>query len=83
MEERLKRQLEKGAGMGTIQGAQAIAGTANRVMDKRVVQSVLYQKASELRGQAEGLERLAELVGAAANHDMTLLSAVLTLIDHR
>jgi hypothetical protein len=55
----------------------------NRLMDKRIVQGVLHQKASELRAQADGLERLAELVGAAANHDMTLFSAVLTLLDRR
>lgn len=55
----------------------------NRLMDKRIVQSVLHQRASELRAQADGLERLSELIGAAATHDMTLFSIILTLVERR
>jgi len=82
-QEKLADMAVSGAGQVDTASQYGLIKGANRIMDKRIVQSVLHQKASELRAQADGLERLAELVGAAANHDMTLFSAVLTLIDRR
>jgi len=67
------------AGQGMIQGAQAV----NQIMDKRLVVSMLHTRAGELRRQAEGIERLAQLVGAASDHDYHLFSYLLTMTDRR
>lgn len=78
MQDRIASQSDS-AGHGLIQGA---AG-ANKIMDKRIIVSLLHNRAGELRRNAEGIERLAQLMGAASDHDYHLFSTVLTLLDRR
>jgi hypothetical protein len=60
-----------------------VAQGINQVMDKRIVVSALHNRAGEMRSRADGLERLAELLSAAAHHDYALFAAVLSLLDRR
>lgn len=78
-----KRETERAGSMSMIQGAQAIDTVANRVMDKRICQDMLFTRAGELERQAIGTRRLAELVGATSDNDYPLFMAVLALIDRR
>lgn len=63
-----------GAGHGLIQG---------NAMDKHIVMRCLYNKAEELRRHALGVERLAQLVGAASEQDYNLFSYVLEMFNRR
>lgn len=56
---------------------------ASAIMDKRIAISMLHNRAGELRRQAEGVERLAQLLGAASDHDYHLFAAVIDLINRR
>jgi hypothetical protein len=69
------------AGYGRVQGNQT--DVANRVMDKRVCQQLLHVRAKELQQQAAGMQRLAELIGAAGDYDYQLFTALLTMLDRR
>lgn len=70
-----------GYGNRMVQGNQT--DVANRVMDKRVCQQLLHVRAKELQQQAAGMQRLAELIGAAGDYDYQLFTALLTMLDRR
>jgi hypothetical protein len=52
-------------------------------IDKRTCQQLLSTRSKELEQQVAGLRRLAELIGAASDHDHPLFSTVLTMIAKR
>lgn len=64
-------------GHGTISGGEAMG---LQVMDKRIIISALQQRAKLLRSQAEGIDRLAQLVGAASDHDYALFATLSAII---
>lgn len=79
-----KRQAERdSAGYGAIQGAQAMDTATNRVMDKRVVVNMLHNRVGELRRNADGVERLAQLMSAAGDHDYQLFAVILDKLQLR
>lgn len=60
-----------------------IQGATNRILDRRVCQDVLFQRAGELERQAVGYRRLAELVGATSEHDYPLFMTLLSITERR
>lgn len=89
--EGLKRQSRLGmhdqttdtAGYGMIQGTQQTGDVVNRVMDKDVLVRMLHQRSHELQMSARGMQRLAELVGAAGPHDFELFSVLFNILKLR
>lgn len=78
-----KREADRAGGVGVTQGAQAMDTLATRVIDKRICQNVLFQRAGELERQSIGIRRLAELVGATSDNDYPLFVALLAMTSPR
>lgn len=77
MREAERQSRHDQAGYGLVSGAQL------ETIDKRIAIDLLRNRAGDLRHQAAGIERMAELLGAASEHDYLLFAAVLSLFDRR
>lgn len=58
---------------------QAAAGV-NVITEKDRLTKMLFQRSYELEMRAKGLRRLAELMGAAGQHDTELFATVVQLV---
>jgi len=81
--ERLKANQAETAGAAGGVGEKYDQKQNSMIMDKRIAISMLHNRTGELRRQAEGVERLAQLLGAASDHDYHLFAAVIDLINRR
>lgn len=77
------RVRQASLGAGAMPSNMMVDTAPNRVMDKRLCQDMLFQRAAELERQSAGIRRMAELIGATSDNDYALFMAVLTMVDRR